>query len=115
MVITKMKGEAPTKEAVSNPNILQNPTYSAYVSQRELGTNINQPKMPKQPLDNQRKTIFFSYYDSTVRNSHLNPNLSTTFVKYYDPYSVKPATSTLLRGIERKASQFKNTLKPYYE
>lgn len=104
-----------TRGAVSNPNILENPTYSAYVSQKENGKNLNQPQMPKRPLDNQRKTIFFSYYDSTVRNSHLHPRDTTTFIKYFDPYSVKPATSTLLDGIQRKASKLQNKLLPTWE
>lgn len=98
-----------------DPSYIFNPSYRNYVSKTELGTNINPPKMRNpDPGSNQRKTIFFSYYDKPSANFHLFPNENTTFIKVYEP-PAKPATSKLLRNMERKASQVKNKLLPTYE
>ncbi len=100
--------------AVTNPPFVVNLSYRDYVSQKEMNQNKNQPRMPKRDLNNLRKTQFFNYYDSTVRNSHLHPILRTSFIKVYTPPKT-PAKSKLLNNIERNASQVQNKLLPSWE
>lgn len=87
-----------------NPGVVYNPTYKAYVSQRVLDEGKFMTKFERADLTNNRKTIFFSYYDSTVANSHLNPHDITTFIKPYTP-PAKPSKDKLLNNYAKKVSK----------
>jgi len=101
----------------TNPPFITNLSYRDYVSEKELKqSKYNIPRVPTQTREvyTSRKTPFFNYYDSTVRNSHLHPSLRTTFIKVYTPPK-KPAKSQLLNDIDRKASRVPNKLLPSWE
>lgn len=100
--------------AATNPPFVVNLSYRDYVSQKEINQNKNQPRMPKRDLNNLRKTPFFDYYDSPVKNSHLYPTLKTSFVKVYTPPRI-PAKSQLLNNIDREASRVSNKILPRWE
>lgn len=103
-----------TRMAVYNPEIIQNPTYQAYVNTKTLGENINAPKFynKTEPINRSNR---FTYYDSTVTNSRLHPRDVKTAMKVYDPYAYPPATSTILRGIEKRANAIKDKLLPVFQ
>ena len=97
-----------------NPPFITNLTYQDYVSEKELNQNKEQPKMPKRDLNNLRKTPFFNYYDSVVKNSHLFPVIKINNIKVYEPPK-KPALSQLLKPFEMRASQIPNKILPRWD
>lgn len=100
----------------TNPPFIVNLKYRDYVSHSELNQNKErkQATFASRDLNNQRKTPFFDYYDSPVKNSHLYPHLKTTFIKVYTPPR-RPAKSQLLKDIEVQASRVSNKLQPRWE
>lgn len=94
-----------------NPSYITNPEYRQYVSfkNKEIGSKLS----VKRDSNNDRKTIFFNYYDSVVRNSHLNPREKTNFIQYYiQPPIIKK--SALLHNIDKKAN-IPNKILPLWE
>lgn len=96
-----------------NPSFITNPEYRDYVSEKEKSKGRGK-KIRNYQDDNQRKTIFFNYYDTLVKNSHLYPREKTNFIKPYTPPK-KPSTSQLLKGIDYKYSGIPNKLQPTWE
>lgn len=87
-----------------NPSFINNPEYRDYISQSEKRSGTG-PKIKNIVNENNtgRETIYFKYYDSVFKNSHLYPIEKTNFIKPYEQPQ-KLSSSKLLKSIQKTSS-----------